>query len=559
MLNLGLEHTNRKGKKIKSKQMGAPCKCKKKCSEKVSEEIREEIFGEYWGLGDHSRQWDFIARYVKIFDKKVSTNSSSSRRQISKKYFLPLKNNDTQCVCKVMFLNTLAISEKVVSNVGKKLELSPAITADKRGTHTNRPHKIHSEVIAYIKKHIDMFPVVDSHYTRQNTTKQYLESDLSIAKMHRFYLEWAQKETTNVMAQNVTLRQYSDVFNQSYNLSFFKPKRDLCDQCQQFDIASTEEKELQKAMYDEHLVNKNFARDQKNIDKERSINNPELCVAVFDLQKVLNTPQGEASSFYYKRKFAVYNFTVYDIGKKLGYCYMWNESEAKRGSNEIGTCLMKFLKYMTDKGVKEFCFYSDNCGGQNRNRFIFAMWEYAAFTLKIKITHRFLEKGHTQNEGDSMHACIENAQKGKNIYVPAQWVTLISCAKVTGKPYTVIELSNEDFLDFKPLVDDKLCNWTTAHDGTKIKWNTIREITVTFEKPFEICLKYDLSASDFVEIDISRLKKQRGRHQHRFKPIKAYNGKLCIGKPKIADLLSLCTMGLVPSTYHDFYKSLEST
>ncbi|KAF0749109.1 Uncharacterized protein FWK35_00014246 [Aphis craccivora] len=61
---------------------------------------------------------------------------------------------------------------------------------------------------------------------------------------------------------------------------------------------------------------------------------------------------------------------------------------------------------MTEKGVKEFCFYSDNCG------------EYAAFTLKIKITHRFLEKGHTKNEGDSMHACIKNAQKGKTIYVP---------------------------------------------------------------------------------------------------------------------------------------------
>jgi len=43
------------------------------------------------------------------------------------------------------------------------------------------------------------------------------------------------------------------------------------------------------------------------------------------------------------------------------------------------------------------------------------------------------------------------------------------------------------------------------------------------------------------------------------KPIKAYNGKLHIEKPKIADLLSLCPMGLVPSTYYDFYKSLKST
>lgn len=105
---------------------------------------------------------------------------------------------------------------------------------------------------------------------------------------------------------------------------------------------------------------------------------------------------------------------------------------------------------MVEKGIKEFCFYSDNYGGQNRNRFIFAMWEYAAFTFKVKITHRFLKKGHTQNGGDSMHACIVNAHKGKLIYVLSQWVTLIRCAKVTGKPYTVFEVSNEDFLDFKP-------------------------------------------------------------------------------------------------------------
>jgi len=81
------------------------------------------------------------------------------------------------------------------------------------------------------------------------------------------------------MPQNVTLRQNLDFFNQLYNLRFFKNKRDLCDQHQKFDIASPEEKELQKAMYD-HLVNKNITRDQKNM-----INNNHLitlsCVLQF--------------------------------------------------------------------------------------------------------------------------------------------------------------------------------------------------------------------------------------------------------------------------------------
>lgn len=441
LLNLGKEHTNRAGKLINAKQMGAPCNCRNKCFEKIDEETRKRIFDEYWSLGDHSRQWDFVARYVVISDKKVSTNySSTSRRQFSRKYSLPIQNNSVESVCKIMFLKTIGISEKIVNNMGKKLAISPILISDQRGTHRNRPHAIPREVTDCIKQHISMFPVVDSHYTRQNTQKQYLESDLSIAKMYRLYKEWVKEESVNVIAQNATLRQYYDIFNKSFNLSFFKPKRDMCDECEKFRLASPEEKDLQKSIHAEHLKNKDIARDKKNMDKNRTVNEPELCVAVFDLQKVLTTPQSEASSFYYKRKFAVYNFTIFDIGKKLGYCYVWNESEAKRGSNEIATCLLKFMKYMVGKGIKEFCFYSDNCGGQNRNRFIFAMWEYAAFTLKVKITHRFLEKGHTQNEGDSMHACIENAHKGKLIYVPAQWVTLIRCAKVTGKQYTTFEV-----------------------------------------------------------------------------------------------------------------------
>lgn len=432
-----------------------------------------------------------------------------------------------------MFLRTLSISEKVIGNISKKLNISPVIPNDQRGKHLNRPLAIQREVKDCIKEHISLFPAIESHYTRENTQKMYLDSNLSISKMHRFYLDWVKGKTVCVKAQNATLRQYTDIFN-TFNLSFFKPKKDLCDKCEQFKLASTEEKLILQSSHEEHLKNKDIARDKKNLDKQRASNDPELCVAVFDLEKVLTTPQGEASNFYYKRKFAVYNFTVYDIGRKLGYCYMWDESEGKRGSNEIGTCLMKFIQFMKEKGIKEFCFYSDNCGGQNRNRFIYAMWEYAAFKFKVKITHRFLERGHTQNEGDSMHSCIERSKKVKSIYVPAQWITLVRCAKVTGEPY------------FK-----------TSCDGDKIIWNKVKEVTVSFEKPFELSIKYNLNSPDFIQMNMIN-KKQKGRYQNHNKPQKPYKGKIPIEKSKFNDLLSLCSMGLIPTFYHDFYKSLQS-
>lgn len=106
------------------------------------------------------------------------------------------------------------------------------------------------------------------------------------------------------------------------------------------------------------------------------------------------------------------NFNILDIGKEHGYCFVWNQSEGNRNPNKIATCLFKFLKIVKEQGIKEVVLYSDNCGGQNRNRYVYSMWEYAAHVLKLKITCQILERGHIQNEGDSMNTIVENAKKG---------------------------------------------------------------------------------------------------------------------------------------------------
>lgn len=61
-----------------------------------------------------------------------------------------------------------------------------------------------------------------------------------------------------------------------------------------------------------------------------------------------------------------------------GYCFVWSQLEGKRGSNEIATCPLKVLKLLIEDDINEFFFYSYSCGGQNQNRFIYSMWEYAA-------------------------------------------------------------------------------------------------------------------------------------------------------------------------------------
>lgn len=326
LLNSGQEHFSRDDKKKKAKEMGPPCplSCRLKCSGKVNEEERKLLFNLYWALGDHTRQWDFISKNVKMFLKKQSINQSESRRNFSRTYNFTINNQDIQ-VCQKMFLQTLAISDKIITNVCTKVKESPTIPSDQRGKHRNRPHAIKDNVKKQIMEHIERFPIVDSHYTREYSKKKFLDSNLSISKMHRLFLESVENNpsVTDSRVLNVTLRQYSDIFNNEYNYAFFKPKKDMCDICEQYRLSTPEQKNNLQIEYDEHISNKILARERKNADKKRAENDSEFCIAVFDLEKVLQTPQSEVSSFYYKRKIATYNFTIYDIGKKDGYLLLY--------------------------------------------------------------------------------------------------------------------------------------------------------------------------------------------------------------------------------------------
>jgi len=75
--------------------MGSPyiLKYHSKCYEKLNYIDRKSIFEAYWELGDHTRQWDFIARHVKLINKKQQiANSSETRRNFSKQYTLTINH-----------------------------------------------------------------------------------------------------------------------------------------------------------------------------------------------------------------------------------------------------------------------------------------------------------------------------------------------------------------------------------------------------------------------------------------------------------------------------------
>ena len=94
----------------------------------------------------------------------------------------------------------------------------------------------------------------------------------------------------------------------------------------------------------------------------------------FDLQQVQNLPKISIQETFYSLQIAYYCFCVVDVDAKLPNFYVWTENLASRGSNEVGSALLHFLKHaQLNESLTKICLFCDGCGGQNKNSHILHM------------------------------------------------------------------------------------------------------------------------------------------------------------------------------------------
>ncbi|KAK6178325.1 hypothetical protein SNE40_013124 [Patella caerulea] len=205
--------------------------CKFKCCSKVSHSDRQNIFASFWSLNDNEKNHF----YSKTIDRAIKSRNRSkskdkSRRTFSYIYNLYIEDSKIR-VCKVFYLSTLDISQRRISyyfeNKNDTASSTP-MCGDQRGSKTK--DRINQENKDFVREHIQSFPKVESHYCRQSTAKEYLESDLSITKMYRLYLERCEQDSKESVKEHI----YRQIFNTEFNLSFFSPKKDRCDKCEEF-------------------------------------------------------------------------------------------------------------------------------------------------------------------------------------------------------------------------------------------------------------------------------------------------------------------------------------
>lgn len=380
----------------------------------------------------------------------------------------------------------------------------------------------------------------------------------SVSKIYREYVTICEFRKVAPVSDS----KFREIFNGEFNLSFKSRHSDTCKTCDEIDVAlkniliTNDRKEELSEIKESHFNLVEKVRKEFNDDvSEAKQSDGKTIVLTFDLQKTLETPSLTTSVAFYKRQLWTFNLCISDEVTQVGHMYIWDESVASRGSQEIGSCLLKHFKTKIPDTVEKIILYSDSCGGQNRNiKLTLLLKHFLASNEKIKsIQQKFLVSGHSFNSCDRNFSTIEKKKKiTENVYVPEQWIQLIQDAKRALPVFDVNVMATNDFVSSE-MLEKQITNRKKDIAGEKINWLKIRSILHLKQKPMIIYIKDDNDKAQIIDF------KKRNISQDNLAQIELnqlYPHGKTITTEKLNDLMDL--LKYVPPEFHSFYKNLKS-
>lgn len=455
--NCGLEYTNNRGqgKLIPAKELPVTAKgCGESCAKEgcriLSLNTVHELHKTFYKL-NYNEQQLFLLKYIHIREMK--------RRRKGKTDATSLKlagydfNINNKPVCRKTLLNVFSITIKRVRVLQNKLKDGEVAPRDKRGIHLNRRHATNKNTRDLIREHVKSFPLIENHYSRNVSAKKCLSIDLSVRKMHRLYIE---KYPQN----SATYSMYRKIFNRDFNLRFGSPRSDTCKLCDQLYaklvLAATdnERKEIESQSLQHHMkadaAYKQLAEDGSN---------PNYITLCVDLQQVLFTPTLRHSDIYYQRQYSNYNFAVHNMSYNQPHMFLWHQTIAKRGSKEIGSCILNYItttfKKLGPTEERKLVIWCDRCVGQNNNKTILCLYMYLIRSGYFTEVHqKFMITGHSFLPCDRDFALIERQRKKMTAIVPGDLKYIIAASKLKSPYFLVTDMNQEDFKDLDVITNE---------------------------------------------------------------------------------------------------------
>ena len=294
----------------------------------------------------------------------------------------------------------------------------------------------------------------------------------------------------------------------------------------------------------------------------------------FDFQQNLPTPKLTVGQQFYLRLLYTYVFGIYSASTNVMMAYMWHELLAKRGANDVTSCLAHFIfrTALGRTGAKWSIWWADNCPGQNKNNSL--MWFFQDLIRRnvyTRIDFKFLVVGHTYGPADRYFAVIEkHTSKLETVYTPQQWFDHVRKAATSPNcRIEVTEMPQSSFRDYRKHLRKQYTERTQDLDNKPLKFSNavwfnfgrgeklVDGKLIVLEHPNEVWVRHTYDANEAPQ-HVSYFKKRGVQRGFDGPPPPLYdNYPIAIKKAKADDLKKLVTH-YVPVEYQGFYSELPT-
>ena len=151
------------------------------------------------------------------------------------------------------------------------------------------------------------------------------------------------------------------------------------------------------------------------------------------------------------------------MGNAKAKCFWWNEAQADLSASVFTSLLVNSIETTFTDQVPVIV-YSDGCGYQNRISTMSNGLLNLAMKTQREIPQKFLVKGHTQMECDSIHSLVDRKLKNVDIRLPSDYMEI--CRKSHSKPFP-IEVEKVGFKFFRNNNSVETQRYSSIRPGNK--------------------------------------------------------------------------------------------
>ena len=363
-------------------------------------------------------------------------------------------------VCREGFASLHGIGVKRVRRVAQ-LTAHGTTPNDKRGKHSKQATKS-DDIKLKIDAHITSFPYRVSHYGGHGNKRRYLSADLNVLKMFtmflskhypEYYAEYKAGKDPQKLQCDVKYRYYFNYYKENFNYGFGRPKTDICTVCAELEASiklskNVGEKNTLTAKLDLHKrkakvfykqLKEKSAAAKKNMDTEC------LC---FDFKQNMPYPHIATSDVFYSRQHWLFVFGIYSAKTGKSRIYTWPETKARRGVNEVVSCLDDYITKYLDPTVHTLHVFTDGCRGQNHNNTMVQYLHSLVLNKRLdSVTHRLPMRGHSYLPCDREFGVIERMQKRRDhIETFTEWDDMLR------ERFEVTSMEGRQMKDFKGIL-----------------------------------------------------------------------------------------------------------